>query len=60
MPRITPLSYEVLVKVFEKTGFTVSRVSGDHLVMTKEGAGRPLIIPNYPEKEKRSYFYHYE
>jgi hypothetical protein len=37
MPTITPVPYQVLVKIFEKDGFTFARQSGDHLIYTKPG-----------------------
>ena len=49
MPRLTPQPWRTLQKVFELDGFTVDRVSGDHVVMTKDGVLRPVIIPKYPE-----------
>lgn len=45
MPRITPISSERLVKVFEKVGFRFVRQESDHLVYTKPGVLRPVVIP---------------
>ena len=42
--KITPASYRKLVKVFELEGFAVKRQKGDHLIMTKPGIKRPLVI----------------
>jgi len=42
--RITPVRYRTLVKVFEMDGFTVKRQKGDHLVLTKPGLRRPVVI----------------
>lgn len=47
MPRLTPIDYKKLVKVFEKKGFVYARTKGDHLVYQKEGLLRPVIIPKY-------------
>ena len=47
MPRLTPVPYQKLVKVFEKDGFTFSRQAGDHRIYTKAGIKRPLVIPEY-------------
>jgi len=47
MPRLRPVSYQVLVKIFEKEGFKYSRQSGDHLIYSKPGINRPLVIPQY-------------
>ncbi|OGH21227.1 MAG: hypothetical protein A2958_01865 [Candidatus Levybacteria bacterium RIFCSPLOWO2_01_FULL_38_13] len=49
MPRITPVHYRKLAKVFEKKGFIYVRTRGDHLVYEKEGIIRPIIIPIYRE-----------
>ena len=49
MARITPIPYYKLVKVFQKAGFRVSRIKGDHVVMVKEGLYRPLVIPTRRE-----------
>ena len=35
MSAIKPVSYQVLVKVFEQDGFTFDRQKGDHLIYTK-------------------------
>ena len=47
MPRLTPIDYRKLVKVFEKEGFVHIRTKGDHLVYQKMGLLRPVIIPKY-------------
>ena len=47
MPTITPVPFQVLVKIFEKDGFTFARQSGDHLIYTKPGVKRPLVVPRY-------------
>ena len=50
MPRITPLSPRILIKVFERFGFCVAkRKPGDHIQMKKTGCIRPLVIPDYDE-----------
>ncbi len=48
--RITPIPYQKLVKVFELDGFTVKRQKGDHLIMTKPGVKRPVVIKTSPHK----------
>jgi predicted RNA binding protein YcfA (HicA-like mRNA interferase family) len=45
MPALRPVSYEALVRVFEQDGFAFSRQRGDHLIYTKAGVKRPLVIP---------------
>lgn len=47
MPKIVPVHYRKLVKVFEKKGFVHTRTKGDHLVYEKAGILRPVIIPKY-------------
>ena len=50
MPRITPIDYRTLIRVFELDGFTVSRQKGDHIVMTKPGVLRPVVIKSSPHQ----------
>jgi predicted RNA binding protein YcfA (HicA-like mRNA interferase family) len=47
VPRITPIPYQRLCRVFELAGFTLVRQEGDHRVYTKPGVSRPIIIPCY-------------
>ena len=42
--KITPVHYEKLIKIFELDGFIVKRKKGDHIIMTKPGIKRPLVI----------------
>jgi predicted RNA binding protein YcfA (HicA-like mRNA interferase family) len=49
MPKITPVPYQTLVTVFEKDGFQLQRTRGDHLVYTKPGIARPIVIPMYDQ-----------
>ena len=44
MPSIQPVSYQILVRVFERDGFRFARQSGDHLIYVKPGVKRPLVI----------------
>jgi predicted RNA binding protein YcfA (HicA-like mRNA interferase family) len=48
--KITPIFYQTLVKVFEAEGFIVSRHRGDHLILTKPGVSRPLVIKTSPRE----------
>jgi predicted RNA binding protein YcfA (HicA-like mRNA interferase family) len=48
--KITPIPYQELVRVFEREGFAVKRKKGDHLIMTKPGVKRPLVIKTSPRK----------
>jgi len=47
MPKLSPVSYKGLVKVFEADGFRWVRTQGDHMVFTKPGVLRPIVIPKY-------------
>jgi len=47
MPKLSPVSYKHLVLVFEADGFRCVRVEGDHMVFTKPGVTRPVVIPKY-------------
>jgi predicted RNA binding protein YcfA (HicA-like mRNA interferase family) len=47
MPLLIPVHYRRLVSIFEKEGFRFTRQKGDHLIYTKEGCKRPLVIPMY-------------
>lgn len=49
MPPLRPVSYKILIKVFEREGFVFSRTHGDHLIYTKAGVLRPIVIPAYEE-----------
>ena len=46
--KIIPIHYKELIKVFENDGFTVQRIKGDHVVLTKDGVKRPLVIKTSP------------
>jgi predicted RNA binding protein YcfA (HicA-like mRNA interferase family) len=47
MSRISPVHYRKLVRVLELEGFTLARERGDHMVFTKPGLARPVVIPRY-------------
>ncbi len=49
MPKLSPVSYKQLVKVFEAEGFRCVRTEGDHMVFTKPGIIRPVVIPYAPQ-----------
>jgi predicted RNA binding protein YcfA (HicA-like mRNA interferase family) len=48
--RISPIHHLKLVKVFELDGFVVRRQKGDHMILTKSGIKRPLVIKKSPRK----------
>lgn len=47
MDAIRAVPYQALVRVFENDGFQYSRTAGDHLIYSKPGITRPLVIPMY-------------
>lgn len=47
MPRIVPIHYRKLVRVLEAEGFTFVRERGDHIIFTKSGTLRPIVVPRY-------------
>lgn len=49
MPRLTPVCWQVLEKIFVSEGFTLERQAGDHRVYVKKGVNRPIVIPKYKE-----------
>lgn len=46
--RIVPIRYRTLIRIFEMDGFIVRRTQGDHVMMTKSGIRRPLVIKTSP------------
>jgi len=46
--KIRPIDYRILVKVFELEGFEIKRYKGGHIIMTKAGIKRPLVIKRSP------------
>ena len=49
MKKLIPIHHETLIRVFELDGFTVQRKKGDHVIMTKPGIKRPLVIKTSPK-----------
>jgi predicted RNA binding protein YcfA (HicA-like mRNA interferase family) len=47
--KIVPINYSLLIKVFEHDGFSIKRRKGDHVIMTKPGVKRPLVIKTSPK-----------
>ncbi|KKQ34959.1 MAG: hypothetical protein US50_C0030G0016 [Candidatus Nomurabacteria bacterium GW2011_GWB1_37_5] len=47
MPKISPVDYKKLAKIFEYCGFKLDRIEGDHLIYIKSGTKRPVVIPMY-------------
>jgi len=49
MPRITPVDYKTLLKIFQFYGCRYKRKQGSHHVLTFSGAKRAVVIPEYQE-----------
>jgi len=49
MPRIVPVSWRILERVFLQTGWQFARQEGSHRSYTKPGIARPIVIPAYDE-----------
>jgi predicted RNA binding protein YcfA (HicA-like mRNA interferase family) len=47
MRRLSPVSYKILVCIFEREGFICVREEGDHMIFTRLGVIRPVVIPKY-------------
>ena len=47
MPKLSPVHYQRLCCVFELAGFRQVREEGSHLIYTKTGVLRPIVIPKY-------------
>ncbi len=50
MPKLTPVRYEKLIQIFELDGFRIARKRGDHIMMTKPGVKRPVVIKTSPRE----------
>jgi len=44
LPKIVPIPYQTLIRIFELDGFMVRSQRGDHITMVKPGVFRPLVI----------------
>ena len=49
MPKITPVHWRKLEKVFLAAGFRFARQQGSHRSYVKAGIARPVVIPTYDE-----------
>ena len=49
MPKISAIPAWKLKRIFEKAGFQCVRTEGDHVVFTKPGIVRPIVIPDWKE-----------
>ena len=48
MPKIVPVHWTVLEKIFVLDGWRFDRQEGSHRAYVKPGTARPLVIPTYP------------
>jgi len=46
--KIVSIHYLTLIRIFESDGFGIKRQKGDHIIMTKIGVKRPLVIKTRP------------
>jgi predicted RNA binding protein YcfA (HicA-like mRNA interferase family) len=49
MPKIIPIHWRRLEKVFLSVGFRFARQEGSHRSYIKPGVARPIVIPTYDE-----------
>lgn len=49
MPKIVPIHYKKLIKIFEFDGAKIVGQEGSHITMAKPGAKRRLVIPTYKQ-----------
>jgi len=49
VPRLSPLPWRALEKVFLAAGFVFARQEGSHRSYVKPGITRPVVIPTYSE-----------
>jgi predicted RNA binding protein YcfA (HicA-like mRNA interferase family) len=49
MPKITPIHWKQLEKVFLSVGFRFARQERSHRSYTKPGVPRPIVIPTYDQ-----------
>ena len=48
MPKIVPVHWTALEKIFVLDGWRFDRQEGSHRSYVKPGTTRPLVIPTYP------------
>jgi predicted RNA binding protein YcfA (HicA-like mRNA interferase family) len=49
MPRMTPIHWRELERVFLAAGFHFARQEGSHRSYVRAGVPRPVVIPTYDE-----------
>lgn len=51
LPKLGAIKPDKLIKVLELAGYRVARTRGSHVIMTKEGTGRTLVVTRHPRKD---------
>lgn len=46
---MTPVHWKKLKCVFEKVGFKLDRIEGDHMILIKPKVKRPIVIQRIPQ-----------
>ena len=49
MPKITPVDWETLIRIFESHGCEYKRKKGSHHILRCPDAKRAVVIPEYDE-----------
>ena len=49
MPKLLPLDWRILAKIFEAEGFQFVRQKGSHRAYVKPGLPRAVVIPEHSE-----------
>ncbi|MFN3408281.1 MAG: type II toxin-antitoxin system HicA family toxin [Limisphaerales bacterium] len=49
MPKLTPVDWKALERVFLEAGFVFARQEGSHRSYVKPGLARPVVIPTCRE-----------
>jgi predicted RNA binding protein YcfA (HicA-like mRNA interferase family) len=49
MPKLTPIRWQALEKVFVRAGYVFSNQVGSHRTYVRAGSPRPVVIPTYGE-----------
>ncbi len=47
MSRIVPTHYRKVIRILELEGFILVRERGDHMIYTRAGVLRPVVVPRY-------------
>lgn len=47
MSRIVPVHYRKIIRILELEGFALARERDDHMIYTRAGVLRPIVVPRY-------------